>query len=157
MFDRRTLPSRTLVWLAAVLVPLQSVFAAACCCTQVDAPESEAAAGVPYFAGPHCCSDEPEPCCAGQHSGSPTCCQGWLSGDRSHCECPGGCCSGHEGDPSNSALPEGRAGYGEVPIQPSAVHGFDGVRPCCVPLVEAPSSSAISGSQRCIVLCRLTL
>ena len=158
MYNRRTLASIALVWLTAALVLFQPMFATPCCCANVAPSESEAAAGTSHHTRPHCCSVKPKLCCTGQHSGSCACCQGRYSErDCSQCKCPAKCCGGHTGDPSKSVLPERCASSGEVLIQACFVHGSDSVKPGCTPLIEALSSSVISGSQRCIVLCRLAL
>ncbi len=163
MFDRQTRVSMASVWLAAVLVPLQPASAAQCCCTQVGAAERvTAAADLPRHARLLCFSGEFERCGrkprhGGDDTGSSTCCQSRLSGDRSHFECLADCCSEYEGSHPKPALLETRDGSGDARIQSYPVRGSDAVGSYYGQQIEAASSPAIPGAQRCIVLCRLNL
>ena len=158
MYGLRQLATKTLVWLAAVLVPLQSLPAAACCCTSASQQES----GAEQRQGPSnpCCLTAGS-CCDSTRAESHSCCKTTHQlPSKCSCTTTGVCsCQPHNSSsPDPQAPPEGGRQVVHIAAQPLAAVSL------CVDDSRGLAStsygawlSACSGFERCIVLCRFTL
>jgi hypothetical protein len=148
---------RLLVWLAAVLVPLQSLPAAACCC----ASASQQGSGAEQRQGPSdlCCLTA-RSCCDGTRADSHSCCKTTHQvPSKCSCRTSGVCsCPPHNSSSDPQAPPEGGRQVVHIAAQPLAAVSWclDDSRVSTSPSYGA-WSSACSGFERCIVLCRFTL
>jgi hypothetical protein len=152
------LAAKALVWLAAVLVPLQSLPAAACCCASSSQQES----GAEQRQGPSnpCCLTAGS-CCDSTRAESHSCCKTTHQAPaKCSCQTTGVCsCQPHNpSSPAPQAPPDGGRQGVHIAAQPLAAVSscFDDSRGS---LSESYGDwpTARSGFERCIVLCRFTL
>jgi len=153
---------KTLVWLAAVLVPLQGFPAVECCCARADRQRADAE-NPPDRLGsrPGCCCGpstpqrradtrcEARPGCENAHGkASRPCC----------CGCSSICaCSGHQSSPLPSqGAPESRRPSDDPLALPPVLADFTFDRPR-QPASDERLTVVSSASERCILLCRLHL
>ena len=158
MCSLRQLATKTLVWLAAVLVPLQSLPTAACCCATASQQDSDAEQR--QGSGSACCLSATS-CCASTHAQSLSCCKTTHQAPaKCSCQTTGVCsCRPHNSpSPSPQAPPEGGRQVVHIASQPVAVVSLclDDSRGS-TSASHGAWSSACSGFERCIVLCRFTL
>ncbi len=158
MFGLRQFASKTLVWLAAVVVPLQFYPSASCCCAMASRPGGGAETPLVLR---DCCLQGARSCCAGTRGESRPCCSKTL---RASTNCHGrttGVCScqpHHSPSPGQQARPEGRGQTVEMLAQRPA-----DVSSRLDEFKVSPSSSVAvwptvaSGFERCIILCRFML
>ena len=160
MYAVRETILKALVWLAALLLPVQALPAASCCCAAGGGLSTDAAAQHGQQESKRCC------CCrntsdhdAGVRGEARSCCSK-AAGAAAHscCECLHGCScqKDHSPPPVPPAPPETRSqGVDQLVELPT---------PVCLSLGEQeprPSderpASFTSASERCITLCRFHL
>jgi len=154
MIDGRHFASKALIWLTALLFPLQPALAARCCCAMradtVEATEPGQRS---------CCSETAGSCsCSAGRRGNTNCCEsGQNKEPRNHSDCPARCCTSRTGAEWIPALPQEDRNTGEVSFEYVAVSKSLDIERVSSPFGKTVATTIASGSARCIVLCRFTL
>ena len=161
MYGLRGTTSKTLVWLAALLMPMQPVSAAGCCCATPDQQDDDRADSQVSARAASSCCQVAHCCCAGKQAARTSCCQKRHGAvDHSWCQCGHACCCQH-GEPSPAppqAPPSSKVRTGDELGQPLAAvscnHGEVHLGPSPQPTEEPSLGSA---AKRCVMLCRFLL
>lgn len=152
------LAPKTLVWLAAVMVSLQSLPAAACYCATASQQKNDAEQRQ-SLSNP-CCLTAGS-CCASTHTQRHSCCEtSYQVPAKCSCQTTGVCsCQPHNSSsPDPQAPPEDGRQLVHLATQPTAAVSLylDDFRGSTSPSYGT-WPSARSGLERCIILCRFTL
>jgi len=161
MWITRTIAARTLIWLAAIAIPVQSVPAASCACTGGNAcySENEQTQGC-------CCSAEKvregRCCCARRKAESRhSCCSNAKSSHDSGCKCGINCQCGKSQPPQPTAPPVERNSPTEKVVSDGALAVFIAgvVLPEVLPqrIDVSIELGTVTALDRCVSLCRFTL
>lgn len=158
MFGLRQFASEKLVWIAAVLVPLQFFPSAPCCCTTA----SQTGSGLETPPAPrNCCFQATLDCCAGTRGESRPCCSKTLQAS-ANCrgQTTGVCsCQPHNyPSPGQQARPEGRGQTVDSVSQltADASTSLDEFKITASPSFDV-WPTVPSGFERCVLLCRFLL
>ncbi len=143
--------SKTLSLLAVAMLPVQHTLAANCCCRGSNIEASSTSS---------CCSQGRSTCCNTANKSIGSCCGGQSPNGSNPCQCPVGLC-GLEVSPAVDSTSETTfsvehliiATIGEVSATMADVER----RPHRESLRLSASHASISGSQRCVLLCRYRL
>lgn len=136
--------------LAVILLPVERSLAATCCCCTSHASVTQIAAPSPQ----RCCSKIAGSCCSRKSCVERTCCrQGSGESGSKPCHCPSGCCGKYipqAADPTATVVSTIDDTSGPVVVSTAL-----DVQDATVDLHSCTaSSSPVSGSQRCTILCR---
>ena len=149
----RLLPhiSKTLALLAVVMLPVQQMLAANCCCRGGQNAVKQVEAG----GQPSCCSQVQASCCSTASNSSNACCgQGQPDSGTKPCRCPAGSCGKNAPKAVDPAV-DISSQSDELSLAPVIETSFAQVGdPQTDSAGCVPSEMATSGSQRCVLLCR---
>ena len=153
--------SKTLVYLAAALIPLQPLAVLSCGCDSqgqhgVDANTCKDQAKVKSG-----CCGRTNSCCCSSHARTSSCCSKTQQAPAKSCcgtECTCSCGEDKSPPPIPQAPPQSR-GYSVNDVdQPLAIASFSPTdHPRYVDFLSSDRPSCASGIERCIVLCRFRL
>lgn len=159
MWITRTLTARTLIWLAAIAVPVQGLWAASCGCSSSKASCQEERSK-------RCCCSVDKlragRCCAArrQATASHSCCSKSESGNESTCSCGIRCQCGKTNDQKPATPPAENTTAEKVSSDSTTSLSVETVVPMqftqryAVTSFDADSLAALD---RCVSLCRFTL
>jgi hypothetical protein len=152
----RLLPhiSKTLALLAVVMLPVQQMLAANCCCRSGQHAVKQVEAG----GQPSCCSQVQASCCGTTSNSSNVCCdQGQPDSSTKPCRCPAGSC-GKDAPKAVEPVVDISSANDELSVATVLETPFAQVgNPQTDSAEWVPSEMATSGSQRCVLLCRYRL
>ncbi len=182
MHMTRHTAARTLVWLATIAMPLQSLPTAACGCTTSGAQACEVGGALagsgelsvgrcPCTGAEVCHCGELSPCrkssshsCCSEKSASPSCCHGCCCsrGNTGTCPCGANCQCGNSDAPKAPPTPptENNDSSERILADILSVGSFAGIySPDATRqhLDIYPVAAALDALDRCVVLCRFTL
>lgn len=155
------LASKTLVWLAAALLPFEPLSALSCPCAAPSQPSTDVQLRCPTVGSDGDCCRRVKPCCRGDNSLGCCCAKNRRAGATSCCGTGNGC-NCRSNDSSSPPIPE-------VPLESRSGTAGDAAQPpltvflsCSdaqMPVGElcAASPDLASGLQCCILLCRFNL
>jgi hypothetical protein len=146
--------SKTLLLLAAVLVPLQQSFAANCCCRQGSGSAMRRA----NEPGMSCCSQKTSSCCSSDAVTTASCCTPQQDTEANHCHCPAGSCGQDDPTaaepPATSEVPDGNELVQMTLASPAA---RESKLSLTTKLLTATATKSLGSTDRCVLLCRFTL
>ncbi len=161
VFTMTSFASRTLVYLAAALLPLQPLSTMSCCCASHDRHSVDASLRQEQANAVTGCCGRADRCCCSSHSRAGSCCTKTQQAPAKSCCGTGNTCSCRTDD-SSPPVPqvpaEGRSQSGNDVAQPlllASISTGDPEVPTCLVSTDRPSGA--SGFERCIVLCRFRL
>ena len=173
--------ARTLVWLAAIAMPLQSSPAAACGCTNSDAPACEVGGALtgsaessvgrcPCTGAEVCRCGESSPChessrsCCSKQNAAPSCCQDSCcsKGSSGSCPCGANCQCGKSDAPEAPRTPptENNNSSERIVADILSVGLFAGIYSPDTTGQHfniSTDAAALAALDRCVVLCRFTI
>lgn len=152
----RLLPhiSKTLALLAVIMLPVEQMLAANCCCRGGQSAVKRVEAG----GQPSCCSQVQASCCSNASRSSNACCgQGKPDSGTKPCRCPAGSCSQ---DTPKAVEPAVDISSANDELSVAAVFVTSSAEvgdPQTNSAGSVPAEISTSGSQRCVLLCRYRL